>query len=500
MTTARTQTQLPTLDTLSEEAIAHRSDVAGEPTWLRDRRLEAYKRWADLDWPKLRGEEAWKDTPFTRFAVGLPLVEILPPAVSGDDVAVLDRPTPAPAPRPLSQPIGHADGMPARSGQPTTPSAPTAVLVDGLAEVGARADMRDGELEVRVSEAQQAAGVVVCDLGDAALRYEGLVREHLGRLTADHDRTVAANDAAWTRGVFVYVPKEAELKTPIAVTIRVGRPGAHLPRLLVVVDRHASAQLLCEHVSAGLGDEQATVDEVVEAVVADGAKLDFVTLQDWEGRVGHMSVQCFELRRDSEVRHLTVTIGGETVRLRPEIRLVGPGSRIEPLGVYFSEHGQHFEHHPFIEHVAGHAVSDVLYKGALHGRSRTVFRGHIYVHRDAVGSDSNETNKSLILTEGAKADSTPFLEIECSEVKAGHGSATGQVDENQLFYLRSRGIPPEEALRLVVFGFFSEVLERIDIPAVRERAMSHIAEEIDHVDPETLAGRDRSGHPEEVEA
>ncbi|MFN2557848.1 MAG: Fe-S cluster assembly protein SufD [Nitriliruptorales bacterium] len=468
MTTAATETPLPTLDSLTEEAIAHRSEVAAEPTWLRDRRLEAYKRWADLEWPRLRGEEAWKDTPFTRFAVDLPLVSGEGGVLAGDD-----------------GPTAQTAGAPA-------------VLVDGLARVGARADLRDGELEIRLSEAQEGAGVVVCDLAEAALRYEGLVREHLGRLTVDHDRTVAANDAAWTRGVFVYVPEEAELDTPLAVTVRVGQPGAHLPRLLVVVDRHASAQLFLEHVSMGLGDARATVDEVVEVVVADGAKLDFVTIQDWEGRVGHMTVQGFELHRDSEVRHLAVTIGGESVRLRPEVRLVGPGSRIEPLGVYFSEGGQHFEHHPFIEHLAGHATSDVLYKGALQGRSRTVFRGHIYVHRDAVGSDSNETNKSLILSEGAKADSTPFLEIECSEVKAGHGSATGQVDENQLFYLRSRGIPPEDALRLVVFGFFSEVLERIGIPAVRERAMSYIAEELDHVDLAAV-GRRHSGSPEGVE-
>lgn len=450
MTTAPTQTQLPTLDTLTEEAIAHRSEAAGEPAWLRDRRLEAYKRWTDLDWPKLRGEEAWKDTPFARFAVGLPLV-------SRDDSGAL---------------------VPA-------------VLIDGLAEIGARADFRDGELDIWVSEAHEAAGVVVCDLTEAAVRYEGLVREHLGRLTADHDRTVAANDAAWTHGAFVYVPPEAELDAPIGITVRVGRAGAHLPRLLVVVDRHASAQLFCEHVSAGLGEDQATVDEVVECVVADGAKLDFVSLQDWEGRVGHMVVQAFELRRDTHVRHLAVTIGGETVRVRPEVQLVGPGSRIEPLGVYFSDRGQHFEHHPFIAHIAGHAVSDVLYKGALQGHSRTVFRGHIYVHPDAVGSDSNETNKSLVLTPGAKADSTPFLEIECAEVKAGHGSATGQVDEDQLFYLHSRGIRPVEALRLVVFGFFAEVLERIDIPAVLERTMNHIAEEITLVD---LAAVGRGGH------
>jgi Fe-S cluster assembly protein SufD len=441
-----TDTMEPTtLDALDEQDLGARAEAVGEPTWLRDRRLEAYKTWADQGWPQLRGDEYWKDTPFTRYAVDVPVV--------------------------------HANGLADPVASP---------LLDSI-DLAASAQIRSGRTVIVGCAEAERHGVVVTTLRRAAEEHEDLVRAHLGSLTEGRDRTVTANDAGWTAGVFVHVPAEVELERPIGISIQARTPGAHLPRVLVVAGEHARAAVYIEHVSEV--DEATTVDEVCEFVVGDGAALDVVTIQDWEGPVGHMAMQAAALHRDARMRHLTVTIGGETVRMRPEVRLVGPGSTIEPLGVYFSDEGQHFEHHPFIEHVAGHATSNVLYKGALQGRSRTVFRGHIFVHKDAIGSDSNEVNKSLILTPGAKADSTPFLEIQCSEVVAGHGSATGQIDRDHLFYLRSRGLSAEDALRLIVFGFFAEVLDRIDLPAVKDRAMEHIHSEIDHADLRAIAAR-----------
>lgn len=443
--TTTTDLQPTTLEGLDEADLAARSEAVGEPDWLRDRRLTAFKTWADQRWPQLRGDEYWKDTPFTRFTIDAPIV--------------------------------HADGLvdPVRSS-----------LLDTI-ELAGSAQIRSGRTVIVGCEQAQARGVVVTTLRRAAEEHEDLVREHLGSLTEGRDRTVTANDAAWTSGLFVYIPPEVELEEPIGISIQARTPGVHLPRVLVVADHHTKASIYLEHVSEI--DEATTVDEVCEIVALDGASLDVVSIQDWDGPVGHMSMQGAALHRDASMRHLAVTIGGETVRMRPEIRLVGAGSTIEPLGVYFSDEGQHFEHHPYIEHVAGHAVSDVLYKGALQGASRTVFRGHIYVHKDAVGSDSNEVNKSLILTPGARADSTPFLEIECSEVTAGHGSATGQIDREHLFYLRSRGLSAEQALRLVVFGFFAEVLERIEAPEVKERTMAHIEQEVDRADLAAIAAR-----------
>jgi Fe-S cluster assembly protein SufD len=447
--TETTATDGITLAGLSETELGAASERVGEPTWLRDRRLEALKRWADQDWPRIRGDERWRDTPFTRFAIDVPVV-------SGGE---------------LADPV-------------------TSPLLD-TADLAGRAEFRGGRTLVTGCDEASAAGVVMTTLREAAQHHEELVREHLGSLTRDGDRTVSANDASWTAGVFVYIPDEVELELPLGISVQVTEPGAHLPRVLVVAGQHARAKLYIEHVSAEMA-EPTTVDEVAEVVLLDGANVDLVTIQDWRGRVGHMSVQAAALHRDAELRHLTVTIGGETVRMRPEVRLVGPGARIEPLGVYLTNEGQHFEHHPYIEHIAGHATSEVLYKGALQGRSRTVFRGHIFVHKDAVGTETDETNKSLILTDGAKADATPFLEIECSEVTAGHGAATGQIDQAQLFYLRSRGVDMEQAVRMIVFGFFAEVLDRIELPDVKDRTMAHIGAEVDRADLGAIARRARS--------
>ena len=184
---------------------------------------------------------------------------------------------------------------------------------------------------------------------------------------------------------------------------------------------------------------------------------------------------------------MSVNIGGRTTRLRPEVDLVGAGASCFPIGIYFADEGQHFDVQPYIRHIAPKATSDVLYKGALQGHSRTVFRGNVLVEKDAVGTDTNETNRTLILTDGARADSTPFLEIFCSDIKASHGSATGQIDARHLFYLEARGIPRAQALRLIVMGFFREVLERFDVPGIEDRALAHIEREIDLTDIDRIA-------------
>jgi Fe-S cluster assembly protein SufD len=315
-----------------------------------------------------------------------------------------------------------------------------------------------------------------------------VVQRALGSLTtsdpdgtgADEDRTIAANDAAWTAGILVHVPAELEINDPIGIHVHVSEPGAHLPRVLIVVERHAKATIYLEHTS----DEgvDALVDEVVEVVAGDGSEVQLATLQGWANQVQHLSLQKVQAHRDATVRTLSITTGGATVRLRPETDLVGPGAEVRPLGVYFADDGQWFDLQPYVRHIAPQASSDVLFKGALQGRSQTVFRGNVFVHRDAVGTATDENNKSLILTEGAHADSTPFLEIECADITAGHGSATGQIDARHLFYLESRGIRRDDALRLIVFGFFREVLTEFDLPGLEQAALAVIEARIEAAD------------------
>lgn len=434
---------MTTLTTLSEEALTGASEAAGEPSWLRDRRLAAYKRTLDLAWPDSRSDEFWRSTPFAQ------RIDVEREIVTS----------------------GAVDG-------------PASFTADLDLEV-AVARIVDGALvEVTVPSSLAELGVVVADLSVAAAQHPDLVEPALGALTSsdpegtggDADRTITVNDAAWTAGVFVSVPAEVELDVPIVIQVHATAGGAHLPRVLAVLGHHARASLYLEHTSQA--DTDALVDEVVEVIAHDAAQLDVVSFQRWGASVDHLALHKVQAHRDSRIRHLSATVGGRTVRFLPETDLVGPGAQTRPLGVYFADEGQWFDLQPYVRHLTPHATSDVLFKGALQGRSRTVFRGNIFVHKDAVGTDTDENNKSLILTEGARADATPFLEIECSDIVAGHGSATGQIDALQLYYLTSRGIPRDEALRLIVTGFFREVFAEVDLPGVEQAALSEIDERI----------------------
>ena len=438
------------LDALTEDALTDRSTAAGEPSWLLDRRLAAFKRYVDQSWPDSRKDEFWRSTPFDR-------------RISVDREVVAD-------------------------GQAAPATLPASVTASLEAET-ALARIVDGELvDVTVPAALAEQGLIVTDLASAANDHAEVVEAALGSLTTsdpdgtggNEDRTITVNDAAWTSGVFVHVPAELELAAPIGIHVHVTQPGAHLPRVLVVVERHAKATVYLEHTSEEGVD--ALVDEVVEVVARDGSEVQLATLQSWDNSVQHLALQKVQAHRDSSVRTLSVTTGGATVRLRPETDLVGPGAEVRPLGVYFADEGQWFDLQPYVRHIAPHASSDVLFKGALQGKSQTIFRGNVYVARDAVGTATDENNKSLILTEGAHADSTPFLEIECADITAGHGSATGQIDARHLFYLESRGIRREEALRLIVFGFFREVLTELDLPGLEQAALGVIESRIEDAD------------------
>lgn len=445
------------LDNLTEDAVV--GLAADEPDWLRDRRQEAFKRWLDQDWPDSRKDEYWRSTPFARKVdTSLALV------TDGSDK--------------VAPPDGLVESLPVA----------TAVLriIDGAVA------------DVTVPAALADLGLVVMDLAEAARSAEhgDVVREQLGSLTtsnqdgtgAGEDRTISLNDAAWTTGAFVLVPAGVEIDQPIGIHHHVTRAGAHVPRALIVLEQHAAATVYLEHTSTlGVGDEHALVDQVVEAKVGDGARLNLASLNEWGDGVTHLSLQKAALSRDATYRHLSVNVGGDTIRLRPEVDLVGPGSSCFPLGLYFADEGQHFDLQPFIRHLTPRATSDVLYKGALQGRSRTVFRGNVYVASEAVGTVTDENNRTLILTAGAKADSTPFLEIHCADITAGHGSATGQIDARALFYLQARGIPRDEALRLMVFGFFGEVLDAIETPGVAERALAHIEREVAQTDLDAIS-------------
>jgi len=252
--------------------------------------------------------------------------------------------------------------------------------------------------------------------------------------------------------------------------------GDFRPEDLVVIEapEQAVATVVIEHAGAG------ALAENVEILVRPGAELTLVTLQLWDDGAVHSASHQAVVQRGATLKHVVVTLGGAAVRVNPSIRLEGDGAQAQLLGLAFADAGQHFESQVFLHHVGRHTRGNVTYKGALQGASaRTVWIGDVLIGPDATGTDTYEQNRNLVLTEGARADSIPNLEIETGEIEgAGHASATGRFDDEQLFYLRARGIPEAEARRLVVLGFLAEVIQQIPDAALQERLTAAVEREM----------------------
>ncbi|MPZ88903.1 MAG: Fe-S cluster assembly protein SufD [Nitriliruptorales bacterium] len=420
---------------LTEADVLAISGRLGEPSWLRDRRQEAFKAFSDLQWPHNRIEE-WRYTDPRRFDFSRPILDAAGSAVARTDGIV------------------------------------GAVREQVAAGIGI---VDSGVTEAVVTPEAAAQGVVVTDLATAAREHERVVRDALGRAVGPERKFDALNLAAFTAGVLVYVPADVELADPIAVTVQASGPGAFLPRVLVALGPHARASVYVDH----FGDAETTVVEVIEAVLAEGSRLDCVTAQDWGSSVDHLGAHKGWVGSNAEYRHLEVTLGGKTVYLTPDAEMAQAGATAELLGVYFTDTGQHIEHRSLIHHNASNTSSESVYKGALQGESFASWYGNIRIEAHAKATASDETNRNLILSDGARVSSIPFLEILCSDVvRCGHHSSVGQVDEVQLFYLESRGIPRDEAARLLVFGFFKEVTDRIKLPGVTDVVLAEIEGEI----------------------
>ena len=298
----------------------------------------------------------------------------------------------------------------------------------------------------------------------------------LGKAGAPADRIAARAWSGFEKATVVTVPAEVEATTPTVVTVR----GEGLDRgpafghLLVDVHRFARAVVVLDHVGS------ATYADNVEFLVGDGARLTVVVIDDWADDAVHAAQHSVTVGRDAAFKSIVVSFGGDLVRVASEARFGGPGGDVEMLGVYFADAAQHLEHRLFVDHAVPHCRSHVTYKGALQGEeAHTVWIGDVLIRAEAEGTDTYELNRNLVLTDGARADSVPNLEIETGEiVGAGHASATGRFDDEALFYLQSRGIPADEARRLVVRGFFADVINQIGIPDVQERLMARVEAEL----------------------
>lgn len=275
----------------------------------------------------------------------------------------------------------------------------------------------------------------------------------------------------------IVVPREVELESPVIVNVQAG-PELKAGRLVIRAESQAKATVIVLH------SGPAQFNQTVEIEAEDGANLSVVAVHEWDRDALHASSHRVSAGRDATLRHMIVTLGGDLVRVNVDSDFSGPGVHMRLNGLYFVDRGQHLEHRVFMHHTQPDCFSRVAYKGALQGKdARSVWIGDCLIGRDADNTDTYELNRNLVLTEGAKADSVPNLEIENGEIEgAGHASATGRFDDEQLFYLMSRGVPPLEARRLVIRGFFAEILHEIGIPELEDRLIEKIERELKDYD------------------
>lgn len=297
-----------------------------------------------------------------------------------------------------------------------------------------------------------------------------------GRSYTPPDRVSAAAFSAFPQATVVTVPQETALEQPVVVTRR-GEGGTAYGHLVVEIGAFSKAVVVLDHGGS------ATYADNVEFVIGDSATLTVVSLQDWSSDAVHLTHHHASVGRDASFRGFVVTLGGDVVRMCPSVRFDAPGGSAELFGLYFVDAPQHLQHRLFVDHAEPHCHSNVLYKGALQGEdAHTVWIGDVLIRPEGIGTDSYEYNRNLVLTDGARADSVPNLEIETGEVaQCGHASATGRFDEEQLFYLMARGIPEVEARKLVVRGFFGDLIGRIEVPQLRERVTEAVEAELERV-------------------
>ncbi|MDR6868274.1 Fe-S cluster assembly protein SufD [Microbacterium resistens] len=271
------------------------------------------------------------------------------------------------------------------------------------------------------------------------------------------------------------IPQDEEVAEPIVVSLTgQGADRRADGHLVIEAGTNSSATVVLRHHGS------AQLAQNVEILVRDGAKLTVITVQQWQDDAVHVSAHQARVGRDAALTHIVVTFGGGVVRVNPTVELAGAGSEGRLFGLSYADAGQHLESQVYLHHKGAHTTGDVLYKGALQGEgAHSVWIGDVLIGADAVGTDSYEANRNLVLTEGARADSIPNLEIETGDILgAGHASATGRFDDEQLFYLQARGIDEEEARRLVVLGFLSDIVQRLGIPSLEAELLAAIEVEL----------------------
>ena len=318
---------------------------------------------------------------------------------------------------------------------------------------------------VTLSEDELPDGVVFGSLARAAAEHPQLVERHYGAVVAEGEKFAAGNAARWDDGVFLHVAAGVEVDTPLRARLDVAGEGtAQYYRALIVLEPGARATFVEEFTSDAAG----YLNVVVELVIGDGAKLEYVTIQEHEHGTRQFGTHRATVGRDAELDWVAIGLGGTRAKSRMESYLADQGANVKVTGAYFLRESEHADYDTTQEHAAPNTTSDLFFKGVLADSARAVWRGVIRVDKGAQRTDAYQENRNLLLSREAHADSIPGLEIEANDVRCTHGATVGQIDKMQLFYLMSRGLSRAQAEQLIVRGFFQPILDRIESAEVRE--------------------------------
>jgi len=412
-----------------------------EPAWLREQRLAAWRLYESMDFPDPYDEQ-WRRTDVR--------------AITFDGLRPLSA----------SAPVAGPDGLPEG----------LRVAWGDDAVAGRIVQLDSDAVHVELDDALRAKGVVLADLHAAAREHADLFRQHFAaHVKPDEWKYVALNAALWSGGCFLYVPADVEIELPVRYATAASRGGLALfPRTLIVIGRNAKIRFVDETLSADGGDKS-LVSAAVEIVVGDGAKVEYYDINGWGDGVYNFKTVRATLGRDAEFRATAAGVGGRLTKMRIDTLMPRPGARAELLGVTFGNDGQHFDYNTLQDHVGDHTSSDLLFKSALTDTASLVWYGVTRINPGASASEANQTSRNLLLSEHAKAAPIPVLEIEAYDVtKCSHGATAGPVDEEQLFYLESRAVPHAVAERMLVEGFFADVIDRIPDERLRARVLQAV--------------------------
>lgn len=406
-----------------------------EPDWVLERRLEAWGWFEKMELPGEK-EEPWRYTNLARMKFKL---DDFSPSSSG----------------------GNKPGMPPANG-----SAELELSPDRSGEgkqYGNSVNMALPDME------RDSAGVIITDIHTAIAQYPELVRPHLfSQFNAGNHVFSALHGALFMGGAFVYVPRGKTLSLPVEYGCYIDEAGASVfPHTLIMVEENAELCYLERFRSAGR-EGPGLSDAAVEVVAGQASRVFVASIQDYGRNVWHIQNHRYQTGRDAHFKSLVLTLGGRFSRAEVTTEIQGEGNSVDMMGIYVAGEGQHFDFRTLQDHAAPHSTSDLLYKGALKDNARAVYSGQIRVRPEGRETDAYQTNRNLILSDNAMANSKPELEIENNDVRCSHAASVGQMDENEVFYLQSRGIDRATAERLITKGFLEEVLGKVGRKDIRE--------------------------------